>query len=127
MQQVQDSAGEQNRIYGLTISMPLGTPKGSSLNLQLNQDPQHGTQLQSSLTGSAGQDSELNYGLTASRYAARQEPDLSTLGANSSYRSRAAYLDASLSRDSQQTQQYSLGLRGALVAHSGGLNAPPPS
>lgn len=125
VQQVEDSAGEQNRIYGLTLSMPLGTPKGSSLNLQLNQDPGNGTQLQGSLTGTAGSQSELNYGLTASRYAARQEQDLSSVGANGSYRSRVAYLDASLSRDNQQAQQYSLGLRGALVAHSGGVIATP--
>lgn len=126
VQQVEDSAGEQNRIYGLTLSMPLGTPKGSSLNLQLNQDPQTAPSCRAVSPGrSAGRQSELNYGLTATRYAARQEQDLSSVGANGSYRSRAAYLDASLSRDNQQSQQYSLGLRGATVAHSGRVIATP--
>ncbi|MGL4206302.1 MAG: fimbria/pilus outer membrane usher protein, partial [Aeromonadaceae bacterium] len=122
VQHNQDSTGEEDQIYTLSLSMPLGNR--SSLNMQLNHDPHNGNQMQSSLTGVAGEASELSYGITAT-HDASNEQGLTSVGGNASYRSSAAYLSGSTSRDSNHQQQYSLGLRGAVVAHSGGVIATP--
>ncbi len=122
VQQNQDSSGEDDRVYTLSLSMPLGNR--SSLNMQLNHDQHNGDQMQGSLTGVAGEESELSYGITATRDT-NNEQGLTSVGGNGSYRSSAAYISGSASRDSEHQQQYSVGLRGALVAHSGGVIATP--
>ena len=123
VQRTQDSSGNEDQIYSLALSMPLGSR--NSLSLQLNHDQQNGDQLQGSVTGSAGAENQFTYGVTATRYTSDQQQAIASLGGNGSYRTRAAYLNGSVSRDNQQQQQYSLGARGALVAHAGGVQATP--
>lgn len=123
VQRTLDGRGSEDQIYSLALSMPLGGR--NSLSLQLNHDQNNGNQLQGSVTGSAGEESQFTYGVTATRYTAEQQQAIASLGGNGSYRTRAAYISGSASRDSQQQQQYSLGARGALVAHAGGIEATP--
>lgn len=125
-QHSQTSTGQRNWLYGLTLSLPLGSRGlNGSVTMQLTHDPANGSQLQTTLAGAFGEESQYSYGLTASHQAPQQGESVSGLGVNGSYRSSHAYYNGSLSQDSQQQRQYSVGVRGAIVAHAGGWLAVP--
>ncbi|MEK7944447.1 fimbria/pilus outer membrane usher protein [Pigmentiphaga sp. YJ18] len=104
-----------NQIYA-SMSLPLGrSPQAPMLSLASTSGGPGGSMQQALLNGSALEDNSLSYGLSASRGQGG-----AMAGGNVQYRARAGTVSASLSRGSSYTQ-YAMGLRGAVVAHPGGV------
>lgn len=108
--------GQMNNELYASISIPLGGSKHpSTLSLVTTNSSRNGTSQQAMLTGSALEDNALTYGVNANR-----SPDRSTGGTSVQYRSPVATVSASASSGSGYSQ-YSGGIKGAVVAHTGGL------
>lgn len=121
-QKSQDANHKNNQIVGISFSIPISG--NSNIHTRFNYDKNNGNQLQATYTGSRGEKNELSYGLTTSYDMPKEGGHESSIGANGSYRTHYAYLNASASAGKNQ-QQYSLGTSGALVAHEGGVIATP--
>ncbi|MEY0927994.1 fimbria/pilus outer membrane usher protein, partial [Klebsiella quasipneumoniae subsp. quasipneumoniae] len=121
-QKSQDANHKNNQIVGISFSIPIGG--NDNIHTRFNYDKNNGNQLQATYTGSRGDKNELSYGLTTSYDMPKEGGHESSIGANGSYRTHYAYLNASASAGKNQ-QQYSLGTSGALVAHEGGVIATP--
>lgn len=99
-----------------SLSIPLGSRKHpATLSLAATNNSRNGNSEQAMLTGTAFEDNALTYGVSANRSS-----DLSTGGGNVQYRSSVATVSASASSGSGYSQ-YSAGLKGAVVAHPGGV------
>lgn len=110
-------------VYG-GLSIPLGRTRPATLSTNLNHDSRGSTQVMTSLSGSLGVDSNLSYGVNVNHNAASGSSQTSG-GANVMYRGALAEVNGSVSASSDY-QQYSIGARGALVAHPGGLTLSQP-
>lgn len=124
-QRLNSNDGHQDTQIGLSLSMPLGQSNQQSLDLQLNQSRESGSQLQASLEGTTGEQDEYSYGLTASQDQPKTGEQTTSLGANGNYRAQRTSLNGSYSRDSHGQQQYSVGAQGSLLAHHGTVSALP--
>lgn len=104
-----------NQVFA-SLSIPLGDGSHpSTLSLAATKGQQSGATGQAMLTGSALDDNALSYSINANR-----SHDASTAGAQAQYRGSMATVSASVSGGSGFSQ-YSGGLKGALVAHPGGV------
>ncbi|WP_454693598.1 fimbria/pilus outer membrane usher protein [Achromobacter aegrifaciens] len=104
-----------NQVYA-SVSIPLGSEEHpATLSLAASRDGRTGSSGQLMLTGSALDDNALSYGVNVDRALGA-----STGGGNVQYRGQAATLSASASGGSGYTQ-YSGGIKGAIVAHPGGV------
>lgn len=104
-----------NQVFA-SLSIPFGNGKHpATLSMAVTNNGHDGTSEQILYTGSALDDNALTYGLNANH--AR---DASTSGANVQYRSPVATVSASASGGSGYSQ-YSGGIKGAIVAHPGGV------
>lgn len=119
---LQDDA-EQNS-YMLTFSVPLGSgSKRPLLSTSATYDSDGNASLRSNLSGTAGQNDQMNYGV----YASRSETDTDTsdtYGGNLEYRNSATRLGASYSQG-EGFKQYSASTSGTVVAYSGGVVTSP--
>lgn len=110
------TTGEMTNQVFFSLSIPLGDSlHPSTLALATTRNSKDGTSEQALLTGSALDDSSLTYGVNVNR-----APNASNGGGNVQYRSPVATVSASASSGSGYSQ-YSAGLKGAFVAHSGGV------
>ncbi|MFK0089510.1 fimbria/pilus outer membrane usher protein [Pseudomonas sp. NPDC090755] len=117
-------SGRSDNSLHLGLSLPLGGEHSRSLSASASRDNHGRTSGQTTLTGTAGDDRNLTYGVTASHDRAESQ-QTSTISTHTLYRSSAAELSASLSRGSN-TSQASVGVRGAVVAHPGGITLSQP-
>ncbi|WP_160473501.1 MULTISPECIES: fimbria/pilus outer membrane usher protein [unclassified Cupriavidus] len=98
------------------FTVPLGrSPRMPTLSFGYTSDRASGDSQQLLITGTALEDSALSYGIGGTRSSAT-----STGSGNIQYRSPYTTLSGSASA-SEHTSQFSVGLQGALVAHSGGV------
>ncbi|RZT41253.1 fimbria/pilus outer membrane usher protein [Cupriavidus agavae] len=98
------------------FTVPLGrSPRAPMLSFGYTEDSANGDSQQLLVTGTALADSSLSYGIGGTR-----SNDTATGSGNVQYRSPYATLSASASAG-EHTSQFSVGLQGALVAHSGGV------
>ncbi|KAF0864491.1 fimbria/pilus outer membrane usher protein [Pseudomonas sp. LD120] len=118
-----DSRGQHSDTqHVLSLSLPLGASGSrSKLSTSFSHSASQGSQQQASLSGSAGKDNDLSYGLNASR--AHNNPD-GVLGGTLQKRLSSATVGASLSHG-DDFWQASASAMGALVLHSGGLTSGP--
>ncbi len=108
--------GQMNNQVFASVSIPLGTGgHAPSLSTSFTKTSASGLSEQAMLNGSAGEDSEFSYGVTANH-----APGSSAGGANAQYLSPYATLSASAS-DGSGVSQMSVGVTGAIVAHPGGV------
>jgi len=108
--------GEPTSEMFATVSIPLGGGKHpTTLSLAATHNSRDGSSEQAMLTGSAFEDNALSYGVSANRSA-----DFTTAGGNVQYRSSVATVSASATSGSSYNQ-YSAGVKGAVVAHPGGV------
>lgn len=108
--------GEMANQVFVSLSIPLGDGQHpSTLSLATTHNSRDGTSEQALLTGSALDDNSLTYGVNVNH-----APNSSTGGGNVQYRSSLATVSASASSGSGYSQ-YSAGLKGAFVAHPGGV------
>jgi len=117
---LRDINGKASTLYYAGVTIPLGTTSGTlAVSGNLSRDTAGQTQLQSTLSGSRGEDGSLAYSVTANHVSA--EGSSSTDGSgNVTYRSQFAEINASLGM-SANYRQGSLGVRGAVVVHPGGV------
>lgn len=115
-----DAYGSTNTLYYASISIPLGGQSTSMVSTNVSSDSSGLTRMQSNLSGSIGEDRNFTYGLNADHAMGGSSASQTNAGANAMY--RAAYADMSASVSTGKNyQQYSVGARGAVVAHPGGV------
>ncbi len=105
---------------GVTIPLGAGKPRVMS---RFTHDSRGGNQLQASTYGQAG--SDLSYGLNAEYGSSGNQGSRLNAGANALYRRPYTLFSGSVSAG-RAGQQLSLGARGALVAHRGGVTLSQP-
>lgn len=104
-----------NLLY-VNLTLPLGKSiNAPTLSASLSRDTRGGASQLIGLTGSAGESSELSYSVTGNR-----TPGSVYGGGSVQYRAPHVSVSAGASGGSNQSQ-FSAGLSGALVAHSGGV------
>ena len=112
-----DSYRRDERLF-LNVSVPLGDSfQSPSLSTTLNYSKQTGNSLQTSVSGTAGEDNAWSYGLSFNR----QAWGTSGYSLNGGYRSSAVNLSATAGNDSAHHRQMSFGASGAIVAHPYGV------
>ncbi|MEB6622477.1 fimbria/pilus outer membrane usher protein [Enterobacter roggenkampii] len=118
------SYGSQQTNYLLSFSLPLGrndqlhTPQ---LRTDLSYDTSGRTGQQMTVSGTAGEDSQYSYGVTA-MHANQGAGTSGTLSGN--YRSQVSSLNAAISTGSGY-RSTSAGMSGTVVGHSGGVTFTP--
>lgn len=122
MRTEEGEAGQAETQYLLSLSVPLGRSSHPlSLSVDVGARDAHGyDSSRLGITGTAGTDGALSYGLALSD--ARQ--GTSTVITNAEYRSRYAALSASYSH-SPDYRQAVLGANGSVVLHPGGVTLAP--
>lgn len=119
-----DAWGRASTLVYAGLSIPLGRTRPATLSTNFNHDSRGSTQVQTSLSGSLGVDSNVSYGVNVNHSAASDNSQTSG-GANIMYRGARAELNGSVGA-SADYQQFSVGARGALVAHRGGITLSQP-
>ncbi|WP_256702065.1 fimbria/pilus outer membrane usher protein [Burkholderia sp. SRS-W-2-2016] len=109
-------SGQMNNQVFLSVSMPLGKSQHApTLATSFAHDSNTGWSEQAMLTGTAGEDNNFSYGVTANH-----SPGSTVGGVNGQYRSPYATFLGSASTGSGYSQ-LSGGVSGAVVAHPGGI------
>ncbi|HBQ6093747.1 TPA: fimbrial biogenesis outer membrane usher protein [Klebsiella pneumoniae] len=110
--------------YLLTVSLPLGQDNNlyrPQLNMQINHDSNGRTGEQATVSGTAGDERQFNYSITA----LNANQGVGTSGAaNIQYRTHYTGLSASISGGSDYHSE-SVGAVGSLVVHNGGVTFSP--
>ncbi len=119
-----DAWGKSSTLIYAGLSIPLGHKNPATLSTNFNRDTSGSTQVATNLSGSLGPDSNLSYGLNVNHSAGTGNAQTNG-GANMMYRGSQAELSGSVSA-SRDYQQYSIGTRGAIVAHRGGITLSQP-
>ncbi|NTX43679.1 fimbrial biogenesis outer membrane usher protein [Burkholderia cepacia] len=113
--------GEMGTLYYASVSIPLGGKQPVTLTGNVSRDTYGRTRVQSTLSGSLGTDNALSYGISANHVSGTGTGTSTTDGsANVTYRARSAEFSAS-GGGGAHYQQGSIGMRGAVVAHGGGI------
>ncbi|KVD47276.1 fimbrial protein [Burkholderia sp. ABCPW 11] len=111
--------GDMSTLYYASVTIPLGRARPTTLTGNLSYDTRGRTRMQSTLSGSTGMDNALSYSVSAN-HASGSGMSTTDGSGNVAYRSRVAEFSASAGA-SADYQQGSLGMRGAIVAHGGGI------
>ncbi|KVD47579.1 fimbrial protein [Burkholderia sp. ABCPW 11] len=119
-----DADGKSSTLLYASLSVPLGRTRPATLATNFSRDTRGATQLNTSLFGSIGEDSNISYGVNVNhgRSSGNTQTDG---GANVMYRGSSAELGGSVGA-SADYQQFSVSARGALVAHRGGVTLSQP-
>lgn len=122
-----DAWGRSSTMLYAGLSIPLGSERPALLSSSLSRDALGRTRAQSSVSGALGSDNRLYYGLNAdySNGSSGSGGSGAYGGANLTYRGTQAEWSGSLSAGGG-TQQFSIGARGAVVAHPGGITLSQP-
>ncbi|MCA8315198.1 fimbrial biogenesis outer membrane usher protein [Burkholderia multivorans] len=116
-------AGASTTVYA-GLSIPIGRTRPAIVSTSFNRDSRGSSQWQTALSGSVGADAKLAYGINA-MHGRNRDSSQTSGGANFTYRGALAELSGSMGA-SADYQQYSVGLRGAVVAHPGGVTLSQP-
>ncbi|MBU0526611.1 MAG: fimbrial biogenesis outer membrane usher protein [Gammaproteobacteria bacterium] len=119
----QDMYGNDSSQYMFNISLPIGSStrgNRSYVSSSLSASSDGSTSAQSTLSGSAGDDQALNYGISASHDRPKNSTASSDVGVYTQYSTSVSKLSASLSRGSE-SDQFSMGANGSVVAHPAGV------
>ncbi|MBY4864994.1 fimbrial biogenesis outer membrane usher protein [Burkholderia sp. Bp9017] len=113
-----NAGGDMGTLYYASVTIPFGREHPMTATGNVSRDALGRARLQSTLSGSLGDDHALSYSVSANHASG---PDAVTDGSASvTYRTRMAEVNASAGAGTD-FQQGSLGVRGALVAHRGGI------
>lgn len=119
----QDMYGNDASQYMVNISLPIGsTTRGnrSYVSSTVSVSDDGSMNAQNTLSGSTGDDQALNYGISANHDRPRNGTAQSDVGVYTQYSTSASILNASLSKGSD-SDQFSLGANGSVVAHPAGI------
>lgn len=104
----------------LSVSIPFSMDRRNTLSTTINHQNGQGSTLQSTLSGVAGTEQPVNYGITY----ARSSDNLNTFGATAQTNTAYGAMQGSVSQSKNYTQG-SAGIQGAAVLHRGGLTLGP--
>lgn len=127
MTRSQDAFGNGQNTYMLNMTIPLDNLFGfNQMGITVNRGPGNTMSEQVFAGGSAGEDRQYSYNLTAgnNRQGGSDGSTSSSLVVNGSMRSPYATISG-LAGTGKGYETYSAGLSGAMVAHSGGLTLTP--
>ncbi|MEF9500877.1 fimbrial biogenesis outer membrane usher protein [Burkholderia sp. 1B3(2022)] len=113
-----NAGGDMSTLYYASVTIPFGRERPMTVSGNVSRDTLGRTRLQSTLSGSVGEDHALSYSVSANHASGTNSTTDGS--ANVTYRTRLAEVSASAGA-STEFQQGSLGVRGALVAHRGGI------
>ncbi|MBR8507729.1 fimbria/pilus outer membrane usher protein [Burkholderia cenocepacia] len=116
--------GEMSTLYYASVTIPFGRTRPATLTSNVTHDTQGRTQVQSMLSGSLGVDNDLAYSVSANHTNGNGSSSTDGNG-NLTYRARFAELSLSAGGSSNY-QQGSVNIRGAAVAHPGGVTLSQP-
>lgn len=119
-----NSDGVMDTLYSVGVTIPLGKTRPASFGTHLSRDTAGRTQAQARLSGAAGDNNNLSYGVAVNHDSGMGNSGTSG-SANVGYRGSVAELSASVGVGSGYAQG-SLGVRGAVVAHPGGVTLSQP-
>ena len=115
------STGQSDTQYLASVTIPLGSQaRAPMLTTSLNASGGKNTTAQTTVSGTAGANSQLSYNAYGSSSQANSH-SANTLGGNVQYSSPYAVMNAGASSGSNN-HQLNLGLNGSVVAHPGGVN-----
>ncbi|CAG2339684.1 MULTISPECIES: fimbria/pilus outer membrane usher protein [Burkholderia cepacia complex] len=113
-----NAGGDMSTLYYASVTIPFGRERPMTVSGNVSRDTLGRTRLQSTLSGSVGDDHALSYSVSANHASGTNSTTDGS--ANVTYRTRLAEVSASAGA-STEFQQGSLGVRGALVVHRGGI------
>ncbi|WP_236174547.1 fimbria/pilus outer membrane usher protein [Pseudomonas pseudonitroreducens] len=118
----QDAYGTADNRTLFSVSLPIGKAGTNRpyLSSSYSQSSKGSSNLQSTLSGTAGKEGQVSYGLTASHDSPDSGDSSSSVGANSQYRTSFGTLNGSVS-ESSDYRQLSAGMSGSVVAHPSGI------
>lgn len=116
--------GAMSTLYYASVTIPLGQSRPTTVSGSVTHDTRGRTQVQTRLSDSLGVDNALSYSLNVN-HASGSGNSSTDGGADVMYRARFAEFSASGSA-SADYQQGSIGVRGAMVAHPGGITLSQP-
>ncbi|MFS2124596.1 fimbria/pilus outer membrane usher protein [Pseudomonas sp. Pseusp97] len=116
------SGGDYENTYMVSVNVPIGMDSGRSMSLTTNvnvTDDKNNT-VQSTLSGTTGEERQVSYAVFGSRNKSDGDKTYNS-GANLTYNSPHAIYNANLS-GGDGYKQAGFGARGSIVAHPGGIN-----
>jgi outer membrane usher protein len=118
----QDAFGEAENQMMLSVSLPIGSAGGNRpyLTSSASRSSAGASNLQSTLSGTAGQQGQVNYGITSTYDSPADGQSVASLGGNLQYRDSYGTLNGSVSQG-RDYRQVSAGIAGSVVAHPGGV------
>ncbi|QRY77821.1 fimbrial biogenesis outer membrane usher protein [Pseudomonas sp. PDNC002] len=121
MARTQDPFGKSETQTLFSVSIPLGRESGYGyLSSSVSHSTSGASNVQTSYSGSAGEQQQLSYGLTANHDRPSDGDSASTLSGNAQYRGSRGMVSGSLSK-SADYRQASVGVSGSVVAHPAGV------
>ncbi|MCJ1886104.1 fimbrial biogenesis outer membrane usher protein [Pseudomonas sp. LA21] len=113
--------GSENQVL-LSVSLPIGTTGSNRpyLTSSVSRSSSGASNLQSTLSGTAGQDGQINYGITSAYDNPADGQGAASLGGNAQYRDSYGILNGSVSQG-RDYRQLSAGIAGSVVAHPKGI------
>ncbi|MCI0152338.1 fimbrial biogenesis outer membrane usher protein [Paraburkholderia sediminicola] len=117
--------GATGTLYYAGVTIPLGSSRPVTLTANLTHSSNGQTQMQSTVSGAWDENGQLYYGITANRASGGGTTQTLGGGANVSYHAPYADLFATVGAGAGYSQG-SLGMRGAVVMHPGGITLSQP-
>ncbi len=120
--------GEEHTSYSVGLNVPLGGPSGSNLpHLSVShRGDKYSNGQNLSLSGSMGDEDEVNYGLSLNRSEMKNGGSSVAMGANVGYTSSVARWNASVNKGDGYSSQ-NINMSGGIIAHSDGVTFTPES
>ncbi|TPG79606.1 fimbria/pilus outer membrane usher protein [Pseudomonas arsenicoxydans] len=119
----QDMFGNDTTEYMVNVSVPLGPSSSRNrpyLTASATSRTDGSENLQTTLSGSRGEDQALSYGITTSNNRPGNGDNTTNVSGNTQFHTSAANLSASLSKGTD-FQQTSMGASGSIVVHPAGI------
>ena len=116
--------GKATTMYHASLSIPLGKTQPVSVSASMSRDGDGRLGIQSTLSGTLGVDNDLSYGATVNHASGGEQDRQTAVSANVHYRTSVGDLSGTVGVGSGYTQA-SVGMRGGVVAHPGGITLAP--
>lgn len=122
---MRNSQGRMDTLYYANVTIPLGKAQPMTASASVSHDSNGRTQAQTTLSGSLNADNTAFYGVTVDHASGNGASSTTGGSANVSYRNPYAEFTATAGSGTGFSQG-SVGVRGAVVAHPGGVSLSQP-
>ncbi|WP_145515788.1 fimbria/pilus outer membrane usher protein [Yersinia aleksiciae] len=114
------SSGDWDNQLSVSFSIPLGSKSGSPRLSSSYANARGSSSIQTGVSGSAGEENQFNYGVSAANNRTDDNGRYNTLGVNGSWLAPKATIGGSYSK-SHDYDQASTNISGGIVAYGGGV------